>query len=230
MDYSGNLLEKQMVIKADYGDLKMFRYGFVGNAGGTGLNSHGVSIWVTTLPQGQKRDDDGIGSDATVRALLKCKSVDETVAKLRRLPRFGTLSYTITAANKGVICEASADEFAVREMTASEPFLVHTNHLLKLKTRHDMPGMYEGGEPTPGSLSLTLVRKIACERKIVENLDEMSSDALKGILTQSPNNVYHPAFMTLLSSVVEYDGDKVTLHVSAGYDPLRGWNSYSFGN
>ena len=35
-------------------------------------------------------------------------------------------------------------------------------------------------------------------------------------------------FMTLLSSVVEYDGDSVTLHVSAGPELKRGWNSYSF--
>ena len=227
MDYSENLLGKQMIIKADYGDLKMLRYGFVGNAGGTGVNNHGLSIWVTTLPQGQKRDDDGVGGDATARALLESKSVDEAVAKLRNLPRFGTLSYTITDPKKGVIVEASADEFAVREMTDKEPFLVHTNHLLKLKKRNDMPGLYEDGEPVFGSILLTVVRKKAMEMKIRQNLEAMSVEALQGILIESPNNIYNHQFMTLLSSVVEIDGDQATLHVSAGYDPMREWNRYS---
>lgn len=35
-------------------------------------------------------------------------------------------------------------------------------------------------------------------------------------------------FMTLLSEVVENDGKRATVYVSAGFDPRRGWNSYSF--
>ena len=217
-----------MVIKADYGDLKMYRYGFVGNAGGTGLNNHGLSVWVITLPQGQKRDDDGIGSDATVRGLLECKSVDEAVDKLRSMPRFGALSYTLTDARRGVIIEASADEFAVREIQEDEPFLVHTNHTLNCKKRNDMPGLFEGGNPVVGSMMLTVVRKIAMEKKIRQNLDKMSAEVMQGILIESPNNVYNPSFMTLLSAVVENDGKRATMYVSAGFEPHRGWNSYSF--
>jgi hypothetical protein len=56
----------------------------------------------------------------------------------------------------------------------------------------------------------------------------MSVEALQQMLTETPNNIYHPAFMTLLSSVVECDGESVTLHVSAGPELKRGWNSYSF--
>ena len=95
MDYSGNLHKKQLVTKCDYGDLKILRYDFVGSACGFGLNNYGLAIWATTLPQGQKRDDDGLGSGSIARALLGCKSVDEAIAKLRSVPRFGTLSYNI---------------------------------------------------------------------------------------------------------------------------------------
>ena len=58
--YSGNLLEKQLVTKCDYGDLKILRYDFVGSACGFGVNNYGLAIWATTLPQGEKRDDDGL--------------------------------------------------------------------------------------------------------------------------------------------------------------------------
>jgi isopenicillin-N N-acyltransferase-like protein len=228
MDYSGNLHEKQLVTKCDYGDLKILRYDFVGSACGFGMNNHGLTIWATTLPQGKKRDDDGLGSGAIARALLECKSVDEAIAKLRSVPRFGTLSYNITDSKKGVIVEASSDEVSVREMTKKEPFLVETNHILNLKKRNDMPGLYKDGEPILGSISLTIVRKIVMENKILAKLDAMSVDGLQQMLTETPNNIYHPAFMTLLSSVVEYDGDSVTLHVSAGPEIKRGWNSYSF--
>jgi predicted choloylglycine hydrolase len=228
MDYSGNQHEKQLVAKCDYGELKILRYDFVGSACGFGVNNYGLAIWATTLPQGEKRDDDGLGSGAIARALLECKSVDEAIAKLRSVPRFGTLSYNITDAKKGVIVEASADEVSVREMTKKEPFLVETNHILKLRKRNDMPGMYKDGEPILGSISLTIVRKIVMENKIREKLDTMSVEALQQMLTETPNNIYHPAFMTLLSSVVEYDGDSVIMHVSAGPELKRGWNSYSF--
>ena len=228
MDYSGNLLEKQLVTKCDYGDLKILRYDFVGSACGFGLNNYGLTVWATTLPQGEKRDDDGLGSGSIARALLECKAVDEAIAKLRSVPRFGTLSYNITDAKKGVIVEASADEVSVREMSKEEPFLVETNHILNLKKRNDMPGMFKDGEPILGSVTLTIVRKIVMENKIRAKLDTMNAEALQQMLTETPNNIYHPAFMTLLSSVVEYDGDQVTMHVSAGPELKREWNSYSF--
>jgi hypothetical protein len=113
-------------------------------------------------------------------------------------------------------------------MTKQEPFLVETNHILNLKKRNDMPGMYKDGEPILGSISLTIVRKIVMENKIRAKLDTMNAEALQQMLTETPNNIYHPTFMTLLSSVVEYDGDKVTMHVSAGPELKREWNSYSF--
>ena len=124
--------------------------------------------------------------------------------------------------------EASADEVFVREMTEKEPFLVETNQIRHLKNRNDRPGMYKEGEPILGSISLTIVRKIVMENKIREQLDTMSVAAVQQMLTETPNNINHPAFMTLLSSVVEYDGDQVTMHVSAGPELKRGWNSYSF--
>jgi len=58
--------------------------------------------------------------------------------------------------------------------------------------------------------------------------DNLSVDDVKTILTTSPVCIYHPLFMTLQSGIVEYNGDQIKFFVSGDYNPLRGWNGYTF--
>ena len=75
---------------------------------------------------------------------------------------------------------------------------------------------------------LTAERKLVAEKKLEAARKNLTADAIKGILIETPNNIWTPKFMTLQSAIFEYDGKSVTFHVSAGYDPHRGWNTYSF--
>jgi hypothetical protein len=203
-------------------------YGFVGQVGGIGVNSHGLSVFVNTLPQGKKRKDDGLGSTFMLRMLLEQESVDAALAKLAKVPRFGGINYTLTDARKGVIAETDAEQVIPREQTESMPFVVGTNHVLHLDHRHDMPGLYENGEPVPASISLTLER-MAYTRRLLDALGhQLTVDDLKGLLTVTPVNIYHPAFMTLQSAIVVYDGEQIRFLISGGHNPQRDWNEYQF--
>ena len=48
MEYSGNLQGKQLVIRYQYSNRQLLTYGFVGQIGGVGVNSNGLSVFVTT--------------------------------------------------------------------------------------------------------------------------------------------------------------------------------------
>jgi hypothetical protein len=58
--------------------------------------------------------------------------------------------------------------------------------------------------------------------------EDLSVDDIKTVLTTSPVCIYHPLLMTLQSGIVEYNGDEIRFFVPGGYDPLRGWNAYTF--
>ena len=228
MEYSGNLQGKQLVIRYQYSNRQLLTYGFVGQIGGVGVNSNGLSVFVTTLPQGKKREQDGLGSTFVRRMLLEQNSVDSAIAKLAATPRFAGTNYILTDFTKGVIIESDAADAILREQTNEKPFVVGTNHVLHLNHRHDIPGLYENGEALRSSISLTIERMAYAENLITSAGTDLNTKSLKGLLTVTPVNIYHPAFMTLESGIVEYDVDKVYFYVSGGYDPLRKWNEYTF--
>jgi predicted choloylglycine hydrolase len=228
MDYSGNLLEKQLIIRYRFPNRELLVYGFVGQVGGPGVNSQGLSVFVNTLPQGKKRERDGLGSTFILRNLLEQESVDGALAKLKEIPRFGGGNFTLTDRAQGMVVETDADEVIPRRQSAWDWVVVGTNHVLHLKHRHDMPGVYEDGEPIPYSISLTLERMGSAKRQFDAVREHLSVADIKTILTTSPVCIYHPMFMTLQSGIVEYDGDEIRFYVSGGYDPLRGWNEYTF--
>ena len=226
MDYSSNLQEKQLVVRYRYPDRQLLLYCFVGQVGGLGVNSKGLSVFINTLPQGRKRADDGLGSNSILRLLLEQDSVADALDLLRKVPRFGGANYTLTDLSTGMVVEADADEVIPRLQTDEDWAVVGTNHALCLKHRHDMPGAYEDGEPVPYSVSLTLERMGYAQSRLDEAEDSLTVDGIKGILTSTPVNIYNTEFMTLQSAIVEYGTDRLAFHASAGYDPLRGWNEY----
>lgn len=61
----------------------------------------------------------------------------------------------------------------------------------------------------------------------VEELD-LDLDAVKGVLVETPSNIWTPGFMTLQSGITEYEGQSVKFHVSSGYDPLWQWKTFLF--
>jgi predicted choloylglycine hydrolase len=228
MDYSPNLDGKQAVFRYKTPDKQMLMYGFIGQVGGIGANSKGLSLFVTTLPQGNKREADGLGSTFLLRLLLEQDSVDAAVKALDDLPRFGTLSYALSDFDTSVIVEASADEMAVMEPTADKPYLAHTNHLLEIKTRNDLPPFFEDGEAVWGTPMQSPERLKVAEEFLESHREGLVAEDFLDLFTSPPVNITVEAFMTLQSSLAVYEGDSLTLYVSAGTDPSRGWNKYTF--
>lgn len=228
MDYSGNLQGKQLVIRYNYPNRQLLMYGFVGQVGGIGVNSDGLSVFVNTLPQGKKRDNDGLGSTFVLRMLLEQGSVDSAIAKLEATPRFAGTNYVLTDHSKGVIAESDANEVILRRQTDTTPYVVGTNHVLHLKHRHHIPGSYENGEAVRGSIEMTIERMEYAENYIKNAGAELNAKSLKELLTVTPVNFFHPKMMTLQSGVVAYDDNNICFYVSGGYDPMRKWNKYTF--
>jgi hypothetical protein len=75
---------------------------------------------------------------------------------------------------------------------------------------------------------LTLERAMVAERKFRAMGSFPTVEGAKAVLTETPNNIWTPSFMTLQSAIAEYRGHSVVFHASAGYDPHRGWNTYRF--
>jgi predicted choloylglycine hydrolase len=228
MDYSGNLQEKQLVVRYKGAEKQLLVYGFVGSVGGIGVNSKGLSVFTNTLPQAEKRDHDGLGSAFVLRAILEQDSVDAAIEELKRIPRFGSQAYTMADFDRGVIAETSSNEMALRELSSKQQVLVHTNHVLQLEKRNDIPTLFEDGEPVPGMPFLSLERLLAADLKLKAAVKNLTVDKAKGVLLETPNNIWTPLFMTIQSAIAGYEGKTVRFYASAGYDPLRGWNEYGF--
>ena len=228
MDYSGNLQQKQLVIKYNTPEGQIICFSFVGSIGTNGVNSNGVSVYINTLPQGTKNKNGGLGTTFIVYHLMRQKNLETALAELKRLPRFGSSNYTLADFGDAVIAETSGNEMIVRTLDKELPILVGTNHMVKITERKDYPTLYENGEPVPGMTFLSLERKIICENSLKARKEDIQPADIQTILTTTPVNIYTPKFMTLVSSFTEYDGKTIRFHGSAGYDPLRVFNTYTF--
>lgn len=230
-DYSGNLNSKQLMIRYIYPDMEILMFGFVGRIGGIGVNSKGLSVFAATLPQGSKRETDGLGLNYILRLLLGLDSVDQAIETLRELPRFGSLCYSIADYSQSVMTESTSDEIILAPLPMYPGFQCHTNHMLwtDKSKRNDVPGIFKDGEPIPGEVSFnTLERLERADGFIIEAEEAIDRDVFTQMLTTEPINSSNPLLLTLESAIVEYDVEKISFHVSAGTDPQRQWNEYSF--
>jgi hypothetical protein len=206
-------------------------YGFIGQVTGPGMNSRGVSCTVNTLPQGRKREDNGLGSAFVVRAILETGSVDEALVRLRELPRFSGGIHSIADTGKTVIVEATPTEVAQVPPIGTR-FNIHTNHALAIQDRIQIPGCFdEHGEPVvgpAGSPWMTKERQAAAEAFLSAHNGMVSVDDLKQLFTTAPINSTDPGSMTLQSVIFFHDPDDLVMYASAGCDPKRGWIEYRF--
>jgi hypothetical protein len=232
MDYTPNLDGSQLVMQRTFAaGGKELIYGFVGQVTGPGMNNRGVSCTINTLPQGRKREDNGLGSAFIVRAILETGSVDEALVRLRELPRFSGGIHSIADNGKTIIVEATPSEVAQVEPVDAR-FNVHANHALAIQDRIQIPGWFdEHGEPVvgpAGSRWMTKERQAAAEAFLSAHDGMVSVDDLKQMFTTAPINSTDPGFMTLQSVIFVHDPDDLVMYASAGCDPKRGWNEYHF--
>ena len=100
-----------------------------------GVNSAGLAVGITTLDE-LAHSAVGVGSGFLVPMLLRCRSVDEVLALLERVPVASGNSFLIASRDRGTAVEVSSEAMAV---TADGERALHTNHALALEPVWNTP-------------------------------------------------------------------------------------------
>lgn len=226
-----NLAARQLVIRYKYPNKEILIYTFIGRVGGVGVNDKGLSVLAANLPQGKKRQSDGLGLNYVLRLLLELEDVENAVETLKKIRKFVPYSYALADYKRSVITEESGDQFVSSPMLQYPGYKCHTNHMLWIepKDRLDIPGVFESGLPLLGKKSFfTIERLEQAKAAFTGDLHEIHDDELKDLLTRPQMNSTSNDHKTLQSAIIKYDEDDIDLIVSAGSDPERDWNRYDF--
>ncbi len=97
-----------------------------------GINSTGVAVCITTLSQ-LAHSPDGVGSGLLVPMLLRCATIEEALALLRRVPIASGNSFVIGTRHRSVAVEVSSE---ATKVVADGERALHTNHSLALEAVH----------------------------------------------------------------------------------------------
>ena len=97
-----------------------------------GINSSGVAVGITTLSQ-LAHSTSGVASGLLVPMLLRCRTVDEALALLDRVPIASGNSFVIGSRDRSVAVEVSSEALAV---SADGDRALHTNHALVQEPVH----------------------------------------------------------------------------------------------
>ena len=155
MDFSDAYNGYQVLYRIHYTDKDILMYGFVGQFGGIGVNSHGVGVTVNIMSDGIGKEGSGIPSTATTRGMLQLDSVDEAVEWLRTLPISSAHSLIVTDPEKATGIEATANSIFVMK-PQNEKYVVHSNHCLQTPDRFEIPGISDEDSNTVVRLNLVL--------------------------------------------------------------------------
>lgn len=227
LDYTPNLDGVQLVVHYTYpSGLKILMFTFAGQVGGIGVNSKGLSMVCNTLPEGSKRNNEGLGGTYTTRGLLEQDSVAGAVKWLEKMPQFGTYNYSLVDGTDALMVEYSLKGLARLETPKDKQYLAHANHILKLDDRNEVPG-YPKGKPEGDVSGKTIARQGAADKLLSGKGASASVDDLKAILTTPPLN-NSGEWVTLQSIIVVHDRDDLRMYASAGNNPKRAWNVYKF--
>jgi len=219
------------MIRYKYPNREILIYTFIGQVGGIGVNDKGFSVVAAKLPQGKKRQTDGLATNYVLRMLLELDDVDSALETLKNTRRFSPHSYALADYKKSVITEESSDQFISSPMLQYPGFQCHTNHMLWIepKDRIDIPGVFENAEPLIAKKSYyTIERLVQAKAALTGDPDDIDDDKLKDILTTPNINSTDIEVKTLQSAIIEYDEEKIDMIISAGPHPERDWNRYDF--
>ncbi|MBW8016311.1 MAG: hypothetical protein FVQ82_09005 [Planctomycetes bacterium] len=228
---SPDLDGRQLMIRYKYPGREILIYTFIGRVGGIGVNDMGLSALAAKLPQGIKRQTDGLGANYVLRLLLELDDVDNALAALKKIRKFSPHSYALADYKKSVITEESGDQFVSSPMLQYPGFQCHTNHMLwiEAKDRIDIPGIFENGRPLPAHKSFyTAERLVQAKAGLTGDLEDIDDDKLQDLLTKPNINSTDTDIKTLQSAIIEYDEEEIDMIISAGADPERKWNRYDF--
>lgn len=89
-----------------------------------GVNSAGLAVCITTLSP-LAHSPDGVGSGFIVPMLLRCRSIEEGIALLQRLPRASGNSYTLGSRHASAVMETSSTDVVIADQGDR---VLRTNH------------------------------------------------------------------------------------------------------
>jgi hypothetical protein len=221
----------QLVIRYKYPNREILIYTFIGQVGGGGVNDKSLSVLAVKLPQGNKRQLDGLGINYVLRLILELDDVDNALEILKKTRKFSPHSYALADYKKSVITEESGDQFVSSPMLQYPGYQCHTNHMLWIepKDRVNIAGIFENGEPLLAEKSsFTLERLEQAKAGLTGDLDDIDDDRLQELLTKPNINSADQEMETMQTTIIEYDEEEIDMIISAGSDPDRDWNRYDF--
>jgi hypothetical protein len=208
-------------------------YGFAGQVGGIGVNDQGLALTINSLIN-SRTVTQGVGSALLIRMMLeRCSTVGEAVRLLETTPRSAGGSYVMADGVRLLVAEATPDEVALIELDGADS-LAHTNHILKAKVKRRGLGLDQNGdllrEPGQPSMGYSYERLDQARQALADRAAEMGAGEIQALLTTSPINYTReldPSMITVQSMIVSY-GPPIEMFASAGCDPGRAFNRYTF--
>ncbi|WP_430412288.1 C45 family autoproteolytic acyltransferase/hydolase [Kordia sp.] len=99
-------------------------YSFAGLLGYMGMNSYGLSVCINMVVSSDWQL--GIPPYLLVRKFLNCKTIEECIEVVEKIPRASSRSFTISDGKRQVILELTVSDYRIIE----GDHLLHTNHYL----------------------------------------------------------------------------------------------------
>ncbi|MYA84169.1 MAG: hypothetical protein F4Y12_01150 [Acidimicrobiaceae bacterium] len=165
-----------------------------------GVNSAGVAVCITTLSQ-LAHGSDGIASGLLVPMLLRCTSIDEALALLRRVPIASGNSFVIGVCHRSLAVEVSSK--AMRVVADGERAL-HTNHTLALEAVHTF-GRFEN--------SVQRLAQLDEQVRPGSTLDDLAAVYSSGAVCQS--RATNSPLMSVGTMIFDL-GDELACHYAPG--------------
>ena len=165
-----------------------------------GVNSAGVAVCITTLSQ-LAHGPGGVASGLLVPMLLRCTSIDEALAVLRKVPIASGNSFVIGTRHRSVAVEVSSE--AMRVVADGERAL-HTNHTLALEAVHTFRRFEH---------SVQRLAQLDQQVRPALTLDDLASVYSSGAVCQS--RATDSALMSVGTMIFELD-DEPACHYAPG--------------
>ena len=132
-DNSASLAGSETLIHAidTKSDLEWFHITFPGMIGIYGLNNYGIGVCINSFSQVHTKSLDSLGSLFISRGILNCRTFEEAIKFLKKVPHASGLNYLIGDSRK--ICCFEASPSSVKVIQPTNGSIFHTNHAFELQ-------------------------------------------------------------------------------------------------
>lgn len=230
MDYARYFNDFQTLYKIQYADKEILLYGFVGQFGGIGINSHGLSVTVNTIINGRINIGSGIPSTAITRGFLEMDNVNSCQDWIQKIPASTANFYATVNDKKAVYYEMSANDIIIKDNLES-CFMARANHAVNSNDVIERK-WFRGKELLKDKEGQTIANTLERYNLINNILEDQAEDAtetdIQNILSKKPILRSSEDSLTLQSMIAFCKRNESYLFVARGDDPLRKYVKMDF--